>query len=69
MIAALAAFALVALADLPPLIRRRSTRGVVAFLLVLVPAMILAFLRLQHIEVPSVMLAIGDFMKALGLSY
>lgn len=69
MVLALLGFTLIILADLIPLIRRRSIRGVVAFLLVLIPAMILTILRIKNIEVPSSMLIIGDFMKAWGISY
>ncbi len=65
----LAGFALIALIDLRPLIRRRSGRAVVAFFLLFIPALTLSVLRACKIEVPSVMLLMGDALRALGLSY
>ena len=62
-------FALIIMIDLVPLFRRRSVRGVIAFLFILLPAMALTFLRIKKIEVPSLMKLIGDFMKAWGISY
>ena len=66
---ALLGFALIIVIDLIPLVRRRLTRDVIAFFLILIPAMVLTFFRIKMIEVPSLMLIIGDFMKAWGISY
>lgn len=69
MIAILICVLVVILGDLIPLIRRRSVRGVIALLLVLIPATIMGIMHIRHIEVPSLMLAIDDFMRSWGLSY
>jgi hypothetical protein len=62
-------FALIALIDLTPLIRRRSWRGLAAFLLLFVPALTLAILQVNGIQVPSVMILLWKALKAIGLSY
>lgn len=69
MIAILICVLVVILGDLIPLIRRRSVRGVIALLLVLIPATVMGIMHIRHIEVPSLMLAIDDFMRSWGLSY
>lgn len=39
------------------------------FLLLFVPALALAVLQAKGVELPSVMLLLGDAVRALGLSY
>ncbi|HWQ74206.1 MAG TPA: hypothetical protein VN441_02710 [Syntrophomonas sp.] len=65
----LAGFALIALIDLVPIIRKRSWRGALTFLLFFIPALTLAVLREIRIEVPSVLILLGEALKALGISY
>jgi hypothetical protein len=65
----LAAFLLIALIDLVPLIRRREGAGIFAFLLLFIPALAIAMLQAYNITVPSAMLLLGEVFKALGLSY
>lgn len=62
-------FTLIILIDLIPIIRKRSARNTLVFLLLFIPALILAMLQAYKIEVPSIMLLIGDFLKMLGVSY
>jgi membrane-associated PAP2 superfamily phosphatase len=62
-------FALIALMDLSPLIRRRKWRAVAAFACVFAAALTLAVLAVLHIEVPSAMRAWGDLVKWLGMGY
>ncbi len=69
MILILFGFALIVLIDLTPIIRRRSGRAAVAFLLLFAAALVLSVLQANSVEVPSVMLLLGDALKALGLSY
>ncbi len=69
MVLILIGFALIALIDLTPLIRRRSGREVTAFLFIFAAALTLALLQVNGVEVPSSMLLLDDALKALGLSY
>lgn len=62
-------FAVIAGKDLIPLIRQRSKRGIIAFLLMFLPALALAVLQIEGVEVPSAMILLGNAIKALGLSY
>lgn len=62
-------FALIALIDLTPLLRRRKGRAVAAFLAVFAVALLLAVLQALNIEIPSVMYAWRDFIRWLGLGY
>jgi len=65
----LAGFVLIALIDLVPIIRKRSWRGALIFLLIFIPALTLAVLQGIRIEVPSVLILLGKALKALGISY
>ncbi len=69
MITVLIFFALILLIDLYPIVRRRSWRGAFGFLLLFIPALTLAILQQKNIEVPSLMLALGDLLKSWGISY
>lgn len=62
-------FAAIALKDLIPLVRQRSKRGILAFLLLFLPALALSVLQAAGIEVPSFMALLGSAVKAMGLSY
>lgn len=62
-------FTLILLVDLVPLVRRRSWRGTIGFLLFFIPALTLAVLRQKNVEVPSLMLILGDLLKTWGISY
>ncbi len=65
----LAGFALIALIDLVPVIRRRSGHTAAAFLLFFVPALALAVLQAQGVELPSAMILLWKALHALGLNY
>lgn len=62
-------FALIALIDLPPIVRKRSGRGAAAFLLLFITALTISVLQASSIEVPSILHLIGSAFKAVGLSY
>lgn len=62
-------FALVALADLAPLIRLRKGRAIAAFLVPFALGLTLALLQALNVEIPSVMRAWGDLIRWLGLAY
>lgn len=65
----LGGFALIALIDLMPLIRRHNKRAVAAFLVLFVMALTLACLQNLGVEIPSVMNLLGDLFKSIGLAY
>ena len=65
----LAGFALIALIDLIPLIRRRSGYGIAVFLLIYAAALILAVLNSKKVKVPSIMILLGELLEKLGLRY
>lgn len=69
MVLMLIGFALIALIDLLPVIRRRSGRAVAAFLLLFTAALALSVLQVNGVEVPSAMLLLDDVLKTFGLSY
>lgn len=69
MVFLLIALAIVAGIDLIPLIRQRSKRGILAFLLLFLPALTLGILQAGGVEVPSVMLGLGKVVRSLGLNY
>lgn len=69
MLLLLAGFVLIALIDLIPLIRKRSWRGIVALLLLFIPALTLSILLMSNINVPSILVVIGNALKSIGISY
>lgn len=68
-LAILGTFALIALIDLRPLIKRRKWRAVAAFSLVFAAALTLALLPAFDIQVPSIMKAWKSLYEWLGLIY
>lgn len=62
-------FALLALMDLTPLIRKKSHRGIVGFFVLFTPALVLAILLRNKVEVPSLLQAVDSVFKTLGISY
>ena len=62
-------FALIALIDLTPIVRRRSLRDGAVFLVLFASALTLGVLEVRGAEVPSMLLLLGNMLKALGLSY
>ncbi|MPM57416.1 hypothetical protein SDC9_104238 [bioreactor metagenome] len=69
MVLILTGFTLIALIDLIPLIRQHAKSGIAAFSIVLITALTLAILQINKVEVPSVLILLGDALKALGISY
>ncbi|NLV86136.1 MAG: hypothetical protein GX025_02805 [Clostridiales bacterium] len=69
MLVLLLVFALIALIDFGPLVRKKSRRGMIGFLTLFTPALILAILLRNKSEVPSLLQAVDNFFKALGFSY
>ena len=65
----LAGFALIALIDFIPLVRRHSRRAAGTFLVLFFAGLSLAVLQVCGVEVPSVMLFLGKAIKAVGWSY
>ena len=62
-------FALIVLVDFIPILRRRSGRTAAAFLVFFVPALTLALLQLNGVNVPSTVIVLWKAMKAIGVSY
>jgi hypothetical protein len=69
MVLTIIGFLLLALVDLPPLLRKRDRRAVVAFSIFFLAALALGLLRAFHVEVPSVLLLLGEGLKKLGIGY
>jgi len=65
----LTGFTIIALIDLIPLIHRRSKSGIVVFTVIFITALTLAILQINKVEVPSVLILLGDALKAFGISY
>lgn len=65
----LAGFVIIALIDLIPLIRQHAKNGITAFSIVFITALTLAILQISKVAVPSVLILLGDALKALGISY
>ena len=63
--ATLAAFALLSLADIPAILRRRDARLLTVYLAVFVPALALALLIAAGIKVPSAMEALGMLFEQI----
>jgi hypothetical protein len=64
-----AGFALIALIDLIPLIKKRFWHTMRVFLAVFAAALTLSALLAGGVAVPSVMLWLGSLLKAIGISY
>lgn len=63
-------FAAIVLIDVYPLFRRKKKNHAwVVVLLCLIPAMVLAILRISNITVPSLVMMLGDALKKIGLFY
>jgi hypothetical protein len=62
-------FVLIAIVDLFPLLRKRKTKDVATWLVLFVLAFSVSVLLLLKVPVPSLMVLIGDGLKAIGLSY
>ena len=65
----LVSFAVIALADVVPVIYAKKWRTLIAILLVLVPAFALALLQALDVELPSLLFVMGRGFKAMGLDY
>ena len=65
----LAGFAVIALVDMVPLVSNHSSRGTLAFLLIFTPALALAVLQVNKVDIPSVLLLLGNLLKMVGISY
>ncbi len=63
--ATLAAFALLSLADIPAILRRRDARLMTVYLAVFIPALALALLIAAGIKVPSAMEALGMLFEQI----
>ena len=62
-------FVLIAIVDLFPLLRKKKTKDVATWLVLFVLAFSVSVLLLLKVPVPSLMVLIGDGLKAIGLSY
>ncbi len=62
-------FTLVLLIDIKPLLHSENKSGMVTFLVIFLIALSLAVLQFFKVEIPSIMMFLGDIVKALGLDY
>ena len=69
MVLVLIGFTLIVLIDLVPLIRKHLGHDIIAFLLLFILGLTIAILEVSGVEVPSIMLLLGDVLKSLGMSY
>ncbi|MGI6214103.1 MAG: hypothetical protein ACOYIQ_06130 [Christensenellales bacterium] len=69
MLFVLVGFALIALFDLAPLVKRGSKKGVTAFLFIFGLALIMAVLNNVKISIPSVVEMLSDFFVKIGIGY
>lgn len=65
----IASFAVIAIIDLIPLIRRRKPRAVAAFVLCFAVALTLALLSAFEVQAPSIMKAWKAFFDWIGIGY
>ena len=69
MVLMLAAFAVIALFDIVPVVKQRAWRDVAAVSWVYVAALAISILLVLHVQIPSLMELIGDVLKSIGLSW
>ena len=62
-------FAVLALIDLVPLIKKRAKVCIAVFCVIFAVALTIAVLNIQNIEVPSVMRLLGQLLKSIGINY
>lgn len=65
----LCGFALIALIDLIPIIRKKSWRALIVFLVLYLSALAISVLLVLNIDVPSTMIILDKALKAVHLSY
>lgn len=69
MVLILVCFALILLFDMFPTIRQHSWRSTFTFFFFFISSLTLAILLQLNVEVPSVMLFLGDVLKSINFSY
>jgi hypothetical protein len=62
-------FAVIVLIDFIPIIKARSRRTTVAFLIVFIPALTVSVLIALKVRVPSILLVLDKAFKSIGISY
>ncbi|MGI5841809.1 MAG: hypothetical protein ACOX6H_00725 [Christensenellales bacterium] len=68
-LALIVAITFVIVVDLIPMIKIKYTKGIVAFIVVLIPAVIYGVLLSLGVEVQDVAVLLWRFMKSIGISY
>lgn len=68
-LALIIAITFVIVVDLIPMIKIKYTKGIVAFIVVLIPAVIYGVLLSLGVEVQDVAVLLWRFMKSIGISY
>lgn len=69
MVAVVLIFGLIALIDLPPLIRKKDWKDVAAFGFVFVLALTVSVLNELKVPVPSTILTADKWMHQIGINY
>lgn len=62
-------FLIIAIIDLFPLIRMKKIKGIIIFSIFLVAGLTFSTLLALNVEVPSLLLKMGEFLKMVGLAY
>ncbi|HHU22517.1 MAG TPA: hypothetical protein GXZ52_03750 [Clostridiales bacterium] len=65
----IAAYAIFALVDIFPIIRSRSWRCILVFIVLFVISLTLAILLKLKVKIPSILLFLGDILKSWHLTY
>lgn len=68
-LALIVAITFVIVVDLIPMIKIKYTKGIVAFIVVLISAVIYGVLLSLGVEVQDVAVLLWRFMKSIGISY
>lgn len=69
MVAIFICFSLIALIDLPPLIRKKEWKDVAAFGIVFGLALVVSVLNELKVPIPSTILTADKWMKQIGIHY
>ena len=62
-------FGLIALIDLPPLIRRKEWKDVAAFGVVFAVTLAVSILNQLKVHIPSTILSADEWMRMIGIHY
>ncbi len=62
-------FTLTFLIDLPVVLKKRNKKSIVVFSLLLIPAIVLTILTELDVQIPSLIMLLGNAVKSIGIQY